>query len=451
MNDAGSRAEVVIRPSADAWASLSDEGPGRADAPTKRKFREELGLAADRPIIMSGHQCAFWHPGILAKWMATTASAAAHGWEPAWVWVDHDDNDPLALAYPRVDDRGSPAIGTWRCGVSMRGVALRSRPAVDVRGAGPQDAHPAVGGAWAERVLNLLRENRDAESLAVQTAKAVERGLGERKGSMRSFAASRLAGTSLFAEVVERMAREPERVWREYNRAVAASPRARMRALRSEGSRFELPLWRTGWGQERRGVWSDEVSEVRLTDLAPRALLMTGMLRFAGCDIFVHGLGGAAYDEAGETWLASWAGWRVSPKVVVSATLRLGLGPAGEGELGRLAERVSAAHRALHDPGMVGDASAAEVKQEALKAIARSARSSEDRRAAFRAMHAALADYRTRHGEHLRLFEQQAADARLDMAAARVALVRTWPWLMYPQCAIDDLSREIGAAWGGLG
>ena len=39
---------------------------------------------------------------------------------------------------------------------------------------------------------------------------------------------------------------------------------------------------------------------------------MTGLMRLAGCDLFIHGTGGGAYDLVTEEWLGSWMGWTLA-------------------------------------------------------------------------------------------------------------------------------------------
>ena len=64
----------------------------------------QLGISAgnadDKPVIMSGHQAAFWHMGIAAKWLALHEAGECLGASTAWVVVDHDPEDFSGLSVP---------------------------------------------------------------------------------------------------------------------------------------------------------------------------------------------------------------------------------------------------------------------------------------------------------------------------------------------------------------
>jgi hypothetical protein len=92
---------ILIEPRADAWRDLIAGSWARTQRdPVALRARQELGLPTDRPVVMSGHQTTFWHPGILAKWYAMNAAAQRVHGATAWVAVDHDTDDPTAIAYP---------------------------------------------------------------------------------------------------------------------------------------------------------------------------------------------------------------------------------------------------------------------------------------------------------------------------------------------------------------
>jgi hypothetical protein len=107
---------------------------------------------------------------------------------------------------------------------------------------------------------------------------------------------------------------------------VARVPEARVRPLRVEGARVELPLW---WmpgrvGRARRAVWSDELAALKVDELAPRALAMTALVRKELCDLFIHGTGGGVYDRITDLWLGEWlGGGALAPTAVVTATRHL--------------------------------------------------------------------------------------------------------------------------------
>ncbi|MEC9372360.1 MAG: hypothetical protein VYC34_00885, partial [Planctomycetota bacterium] len=59
---ASERIAITIEPAPARWTA-----PRPADDAESTRFREQLGLPTGRPIVLTGHQAEFWHPGVLAK------------------------------------------------------------------------------------------------------------------------------------------------------------------------------------------------------------------------------------------------------------------------------------------------------------------------------------------------------------------------------------------------
>lgn len=110
--------------------------------------------------------------------------------------------------------------------------------------------------------------------------------------------------------------------------------------LRQEGERIELPLWCDG-----RAVWSDSVPE---HGLRPRAFLWTAFCRLQA-DLYLHGSGGAAYDEATDLILKGFHGIEPPPYVVVWLNYFLDL-PADLEAPVRLAELSARLRQVRHNP-----------------------------------------------------------------------------------------------------
>ncbi|MFT3686998.1 MAG: hypothetical protein QM783_19105 [Phycisphaerales bacterium] len=112
-------------------------------------------------------------------------------------------------------------------------------------------------------------------------------------------------------------------------------------------------------------------------------LLMTALLRWLGCDLFIHGLGGGAsgdeagggYDKVAERWFAHWLGNEaaLAPSVVATATVLLPLGESGplltESDLLDVQHK---AHRGRHHPRILGDAGVQAEKDRLVGVIAAS-------------------------------------------------------------------------------
>lgn len=468
---------VLIEPDAARWSEGARErwgGWGRVRTgkawELARATREALGLDADRPVIMSGHQPGFWHAGIAAKWFALGAAGDASGAQPAWVVVDHD---ATALGRVRVPVLKESGLGArwWNVhtGELAPSAGARERNAACDRAAAPAKtpaqmtslASDAVR-AGVERMARALTaragEPNAARQFALAAADALEH-VGPRP--VLVFATD-LVKTPAWGALFEAMRRDPAKCRDAYNGAARAFPAARVAPL-EDG---ELPLWRLG-GPERVRVLASDL-EAGGGALAPRALLMTAILRMFVCDLFIHGTGGGAsgtagdadgagYDRITERWIPGWLGDDVgggavgggaaplSPSVVASATLTLDLpGPAIDP---LLAKARWTAHAARHDPAMLGDRGAALRKAEIVNALRSRRTTKGERRAAYLELHALLEDVRKRHAA--RLAELAAAAEKAGDAAEQLALRhdRTWAFPLHEAQKLGGLRDAVAGAF----
>ncbi|USN98729.1 MAG: hypothetical protein H6810_11270 [Phycisphaeraceae bacterium] len=415
---------------------------GAADA-RATQFRRELGLPTDRPIVMTGHQPTFWHPGILAKYLAAGAIAERTGAAPAWCVPDQDVVEPGRVRVPvRAGEHHSTA-GSW---------AVEEHDLL----AWPGDVSTVPAGARAagsltdrapngfEPVAERLRVHASEPNAARQAWRAHEDLLIGRLGlpEAPTVYATDLNRTALFVELAAQMRRDPAGCVRAYNAGVLAFPDAGMRELicDTRHGRIELPLWRLGRGAPREPVYSHELGDIDLAAVTPRALLLTGLLRLAGCDLFLHGTGGGAYDRVTEHWFKAWLEETLAPAGVVSATVRLNLG-VPDVTRADLARAVWRAHHARHTPAMLGD-EAAQREKEALVGQIRSAQRNE-RAALFARLHDLLAEVRRGHAPALDAFDQNVLGIGAALADRTIADDRTWSWMLHDDATLLRLCNEI--------
>ncbi|MDX2131487.1 MAG: hypothetical protein SFY69_05505 [Planctomycetota bacterium] len=454
----------TMRPSPAAWMDAARAWWARGDAGMRDATRGALGLPTDRPVVMSGHQCEFWHPGILAKFFAAQACARALGGCAAWAEVDQDSGAAWDVAYPT---RGLERR-VWRVGEPEGGPPAEGTPAGCV-GALRVTQAAAPGEGVPEFVANGLRAIRAAcaaHTGEASLARQVQRARGDLLRGAGLVAPGDPAPTPVWAltlietpvmrEAVEAMRREPGACVAAHNAAAAAHPGARVRALHARGARVELPLWWVRPGAARRRVYADELAGGGVgpggagrdgATLAPRALLLTGVLRRAACDLFVHGLGGEKYDLVTEAWLRNWLGWELAPTAVATATRRLALGDRTLPEPSEIQRARAAAHRAAHDPAMVGEAEAG-ARKRALVAAIRGAGTRAERAGLFRAMHDLLAEVRARRGGEVESLAARARELAGLASRAAVAHDRTWAFPLYPAAVLRELRDAVRAGFG---
>ncbi|MAY74289.1 MAG: hypothetical protein CMJ31_06105, partial [Phycisphaerae bacterium] len=358
--------------------------------------RSSIRPPSTRQTIMSGHQAAIWHPGILAKLIATTAAANAFDADAAWLVVDQDANNAGAIDYPvrenaRLQRRSALAAPEQR---TPTDTPTGSTPVLRWSSTTESDK--------ANRILARLAET-PGDNAADQVTRLLAKLLPERLGITppQFITATSLAKTPTFDAWRSAMLEDPAACVNAYNAAVATNPEAQLRPLatRPDANRYELPLWRIRPGEPRRPVYNLQLADIPIDELAPRALLMTAIVRASMCDLFIHGTGGYTYDRVTDDWMKTWLGVDLAPIALVTATLHLDLGvpPVTESEVAHAKWR---AHAARHDPALLDDAQARSRKIAAVESIASEpnpARRSE----LFLAMHDDLATVREKHEAEL--------------------------------------------------
>ncbi len=435
---------LTIEPPADRWAALLTHNTG----PEATAFREQLGLPTDRPIVMSGHQAQIWHPGVLSKYLSAIAAGEALGAHPAWLVVDLDTGEPTRLRFAAQDDDGARRAGETDLAPTRAeapGVPLGLRPPATISASVPAPLRP---------IADALRRHQGAPSLSAQIQNALEDLLESVATPIQSVSALAISRTDLFASIVDRMRTDPDTCAEAYNSAVSEHPDARVRPMRagdvSKG--VELPLWSIQ-GSERTPIYGAELRGAEITSLAPRGLLMTGLVRRAACDLFIHGTGGGVYDRITDLWFERWLGEAPhAPSAVVTATLR----PGGEVDTTAVdeADRLTwLAQSARHNPGLLGDGKAEDQKRELVERIREAP--ADRAREMYRELHALLERVRSAHADRLTSLDAKALAARERAAPARVdaqiARDRTLPFPLYPPEDLLALRSLVQGAFGRAG
>ncbi|XAM00781.1 hypothetical protein OT109_05185 [Phycisphaeraceae bacterium D3-23] len=333
MADA-SATRVTAEPPLRDWR-LAQAGP--------REERHELAAILDtlglhdtpfdpaRPVIATGHQAWFWHPGILAKDLAMSSACERLGAQQVHLVVDHINNAALAIDVP-VRQGDALTVETLRLGSEDLALGTGQRPPLEPG---------AVGGAVADFEQTIEGETlvdlsvlRDAASQMDQASafSLADSITAMQLAWMRPMCSdffvlrtSQLARLACFEALVGRMLQDAERCVSAYNEAVARVPEAGVAPLLVERDRVELPLWVVD-ASGRGRVFADladhtpmltredgtPIERVQHSDgtsnypLAPKALTLTAFMRSALCDLFIHGTGGGVYEQVTEHWWRQW-------------------------------------------------------------------------------------------------------------------------------------------------
>jgi hypothetical protein len=455
---------IILRPHPSSWHGLAQANFARASTdPDIRTFRSELSIATDRPVLMSGHQAMLWHPGILAKWLAMNAAADALGTcETIWLSVDQDDNDGVSLRVPvrrdgvlhgldvKLDSPlAAPGTATGSRPTARSGPLTAAIGADDITPPSVRDHVPHL----AQAIDYFSSTSSLAEQLTLTTAKFVRWFGLERATPAELLFASDLSKTTAFKSIVSRMISDPGSCVATYNQAVMHAADADLRPLTvvSSRNRYELPLWLLRVGEPRRKVFSDELASLSESDrarLAPRALLMTGLIRAYGCDLFIHGTGGEKYDLATERWLGSWLGLELAPKVAASATLTLPLADGPVPTPSHVAKAAWRLHHARHHPAALGLPDVQMQKDALVAAIKAAKMNKHDPRPLYRELSALLDQARIDGAPELSRLQHQLALARQGLVESSLTTDRTWPFMLYSREALSALNNSIRAQFG---
>lgn len=182
----------------------------------------------------------------------------------------------------------------------------------------------------------------------------------------------------------------------------------------------------------------------------PRALLMTGLLRAAACELFVHGVGGQAYDPITEEWFGSWLGESLAPTAMVTADVRLGLQSRKVDEKD-VARAFWLAHRGRHDPSVVGDDAGAREKERLVGEVRAARELGGDANPHYRALQEFLQGYRESKRPELLKLEQEAKELRGMMLESAVAQRRDWAFALLERESLMNLKMDIETRFAGAG
>lgn len=331
------------------------------------------GPAAESLWLMTGHQPELYHPGVWAKNFAVSAVAQAHGIVGVNLVADTDQFKSSqvrvpggSLAHPSIQKVAFDTISDGRPNeawhVADEAVFDAFGRSVSVQ-LSQEIADPLVNSFWPEVIRHKEETGSRRISLARQAVETLwgfglieaPMSLWAETGSVQHLFCMILADLPRFHAIHEEelQAYRKARGIRSKNHPVAD--------LGHENGWWESPLW--VWRDAeplRKSLWVkicntgsgiylriDGESEscgflpvrpdlptdsgrAALVEMAgqgirirPRALVTTALCRTLLADLFVHGIGGAVYDELGDSIFSRFFGFMPPPYAVTSATLRL--------------------------------------------------------------------------------------------------------------------------------
>ena len=338
-------------------------------AALRNQLREQLAVRP--PAVVVGHQPEFFHPGVFAKTIAAHALARQHGGEAVFLTVDSDLPKTAQLTVPQITSGGVRRVDVALPGCDPQ-VAFEFQAPVPREhwlqffarvGALYEFYGQSLLGAFARGWLGTPATPLSyCDAMATgRTASEAELGLD----GVRELRISQICTTPAFRAFAAHLLLNAACVAEYYNAAqVDYRRRHRIRAagrpvppLLISPDAIEVPFWIVRRDEPRRRLFvaprdgslelrtdNAQIGHLRLDDLAatrqhaeawpieragwqlrPRALTLSCFARFLLADLFIHGIGGARYDEMMEDFARAFFGVAPPPLGCVSATLHLPL------------------------------------------------------------------------------------------------------------------------------
>jgi len=456
-----------------------------------------------RPLVMGGHQPELFHPGVWIKNFAVGAIAGAHRGVGLNLIVDHDIPKSSSIQVPVVDGGGVRLVRvefdrSWGDvpfeDLAVQDEGLFSTFADRVR----QVSGEAVAGSLLDDFWPRVLGRRGEANTAGLRFSLARRELEATWGVCNfEVPLSAVCQTDGFLWFVSHLLAQLPRYQQVHNRALfeyRAAHRIRSRnhpvaALEGQGEWLEAPFWVWRKGQPRRHgllarqrrrvmdlriAGEDEVlvelplaadreaccAVERLRELAARsirlrtrALTTTMFSRFLLGDLFIHGIGGAKYDELGDEIARRYFGIEPPGFLTVSLTLWLELprDPETPGELDGLERRLRDLRfnpdRYLSEPYTEEIRSLIRRKEEAVSAPIGSRRERRARCLAIRGCNAALQPWvREVYAHLLELGSRKRQRLRSNQAARN----REFAYVLHRAERLQHrMVGAVHAAWPG--
>jgi hypothetical protein len=451
---------------------------------------------------MAGHQPELFHPGVWVKNFALNGLARAHGAAAVNLVVDNDTAKATALHVPalaaaQLDWPHAVIVpfDHWTGEVPYEERAVRDEA---VFAALPEHVAPFLEGwdfvpllpaFWAEVGRQARRTNLLGERLA-SARRSVERDWGCHNLELP---VSCLCRTEPFAWFACHLLCQLPRFHAVHNRCLYEFRRGHgirsrnhpVPALAAEEDWLEVPFWAWRSGQGRRGrliarhtettielrvgserwpslprgrndtpeamiqVWQS--LERQGLKVRSRALTNTLFARLLLADLFIHGIGGGAYDELTDEIVRRFFGCEPPGYLVLSATLLLPLPlfPARPQVCRRLARELRDLHYnpQRHLPASaLADASVAQRVAQKQAWISRQPASGRERRQRFEALRGLTAQLRPLVAGRVRDLQHQHARCRHEVQANAVLQRRDYAFCLYPEALLRPLCTRFLAA-----
>jgi hypothetical protein len=450
-------------------------------AEIRRRMRDWLGHR-EGLLFVTGHQAELHHPGVWVKNVVINAAANRSGGAALHLAIDTDAPKHLDVRWPAASGQ-------------VRTMPFGDDPVIDVTPwsglvATPSPAHldqlrsaiqesaqhwPFTPVIWSflESARRLALDSPSLDATVVNALHELDWSLGLRHQAILSEPIFQCPAYMVF---VHALLSRADRLATDYNAALAdyrvdahiRSPSRPMPDMAVAGDQIEVPFWLDNLASAKRSrasVWrrgdrfvllapggaefdfdpdADAESAIAALSqflrahrlrLAPRALTLTIFMRLFIADQFIHGIGGAQYDQVTDRVIARFIGMTPPRFAVATATAYFPTAIT----MARVCLPCVAreGRRLLH--GALGDRKSPLVEQ-----IAALPRRDPRRQEMFFDMHRQLADA-VRESSDIKQWRQRFADAEARVLQERAVFDRELFYALQPRERLARLIADVDA------
>jgi len=449
----------------------------------------DLSQRDARSIVMSGHQPLLFHPGVWFKNFALSSVSSAVGAMPVNLVVDNDVCGPGAIKCPAFAD-GKASTSLVEIDAAYAAVPYEARPIVDDelfdsfadRAAARlgdclvalgKRTEPLVSRLWQH--VDLVRKSL-GDTTALGATLAAGRHRLEQEAGLQTLEVpvSSMAQTETFCHFAAAIMVQQSQFNESYNARLVEY--RRVHGIRSNAHPVPELEQNDGWLESPFWMWSSDQPQRRrlfvknaggvitLTDregwqlqvaskdlpsalfelteqkiaLRPRALITTLYSRLVLSDLFLHGIGGAKYDQLTDLIASDVFGVTLPPFSTLTATMYLPLGIPVVTDADRSIIRQQIRERVFHPERFVGSDTAAELVNRKRAAIANAKLARLDRHheinAANQAMQPLVAD-------QIDSMQQKLAEVSKQIHNSRILNSREYSFCLFDQSLIEQLNK----------
>lgn len=436
-----------------------------------------------RPVIVTGHQPDLVHPGVWVKHFVARTFALRLAGHSIHVSIDTDAAKQPTVILPRLAqdpnqvtlesvayDRWSQEI-IWADRAIEDLATFEAFPAEVIRRTSNWPFRPILSHFW-ERLTTALRTNQ-----SIRLAEAMDsarRSLERDWGAGNEEVSARRLWEERAPSFLTRLLKDLPRFRDVYNQAVRSYRRRHdlrsrqhpVPELAEVDGLIEAPCWFVHGGRRYRGFlrrvgdrWEGRVADRDVPAISddgclvqriaeewgfriyPRALLTTLLLRLFLADVFIHGIGGAKYDEVTDDIIRGYFGFEPPEYVVVTGTLRLpfSLFPATDKDRQVLWARLRALR--WHPERFLDHRNDLVEQKERWRR--REPLTRAERKARYRELLGLTETLRPLVEPQLRAVERQWERVRQELAANAILTRRDFAWVLHPADRLRDFLTQF--------